>query len=369
MINSALLLCVLSAVCPPSSAVMTSVPDIDSCGYALIMEISGSAIENRAYKDLQPVSKSLPDGRTIEIAFQRVNADALSPCPWKLRIMGDLTVGVTEAGEKCCSSAKLIMGASLDVVKGNGTQLTLDIKAMPETLIVTSDACNSKEVEELIRQAAPEIASRLSVAFPLEGLRTLAQARPDSSPPIEADAYQLGFGWILRVYGASQETHAAPPSVFLQGNIFTLIVSKAMIQALAANQFASGQFPTAMNENGIVDKNGSIHITGVTVDLEPGILVINWLGNELGTGAVTVTWRLAFVTEVNELVLKIQQIEVNGQSKPIPDTKDLINPIDELIKNIAAGPATTTVFSGPMGRLRLTAGQIAPYGILVAGRV
>ncbi len=369
MLNAALVTCVLGAVCVPNLNVVTTVPDVGACGFDFVMGIVGySANQVFTTSEGSTVVQALPDGRRIEITLQRIRADARDLCSPRLRVMADVGVSVVSGDLTACSRARIIMGADTAIGGTPAAGLGLTITPIPDTLVATSDAPNAPQVEEMIKAAAVPLAAKLSGVVPLQGVGTLAAARPPEAPPLEARVYQLGFEWIIQIAAPAQTQHAEAPSVFLQGSIFTLVLSASMVQELASAQLASGQLPSQMSTAGLFDTNGPIRITSVTTALEPGAVVLEWHG-EGPAGPANITWRLAFVPSVNELALRLQQVVVNGEVTCIPESANVINPIGELIRRITTGPATISALVSPLGRTRLLTAEITSYAILVAGRV
>lgn len=363
-------MCVMAAVCPPNVGVTTGVPDVGACGFDFVMEIAGYSVQRQFFTaEGTTLVQTMPDGSRLDITFLRVTADALG-CPGQpLRLKADVGVSVTEGQAARCSRARVKVGADVAVTSSPEDRLTLTITAIPDTMLVTSDAQDAADVEQMVLSTVAPIAARLSAVVPLEELGVLAEAVPPADQPIEAGVYQLGFEWILQVYAARLAPHPPAPRVFLQGDVFTLVLSDRMIQSLATSRPLAGLLPPRMSAAGLVDPNGPITITGITTDLEPGLLVINWLGTDASGRATTITWRMAFAPALNELALKLVQVAVDGQASCLPPEEGLTNPIDEIIKSLTPGQAVIRAARQPLGRMRITTGEIAPHGILIAGRV
>ena len=360
----------MAAVCPPNVGVVTGVPDIGASGFDFVMEIAGYAVQRQFFTaEGTALAQTMPDGSRLEVTFVRLNSDALG-CPGRpLRLKADVQVSVTEGQLVRCSRARITVGADVAVTSSPKGRLTIAITAIPNSMLVTSDAQDAAGVERMVLSIAASIADKLSAVVSLEELGVLSEAVPSGDQPIEAAVYQLGFEWILQVYAARQSPHQSVPRVFLQGDVFTLVLSDRMIQSLATSRPIAGLLPPRMSAAGLVDPGGPIAVTGIATRLESGHLVINWLGTDASGRAATITWRMAFAPALNELALKLVQVAVDGQDSCLLPEDGLTNPIDQIIKSLTPGQAVIRAARQPLGRMRITTGEIAPYGILIAGRV
>ncbi len=246
--------------------------------------------------------------------------------------------------------------------------LCLTFRVLPETLIVTDDAPDAAQVEDMIKAAAPLVASRLSASVSLDGLGSIALARAQAEPTVQASAYVLGYDWVLQVYGPLQSPSCPPPSVIEQGDSFTLVMTRTVVAGLAAKQFASGNIPMYFNEQGMIEPNGPVRIVNINVVLEPATMVLFWNGVAQGGRQAQIIWRMGFVMTPDGLALQIQQISVDGTVEPLPPAASAVNPIDNLVRAIAVGLTGGGVYAGPLGLVRLEEGYISPDGITISGR-
>ena len=366
MLTSALLAVVLAAPCPPQGTVIV-VPDIGKLGIGFVMEVSGSTIDQRFSSLVDSrIERALPEGGKIAITIDRVVADAHAPVGTGLRILANVTVELDSAECARRSRATLFMGAKLKVTTSSGQPPALEIEPIPDSLVVTDDSIQAADVERAIRETGPRIARKLAVSIPLEGLDALVHVCPETTAAT-ARAYDLGFAWVLQVAGPSAPQCGRAPEVFLQGDLFTLVLTRDMVRRLAASEYAAGHFPARMNEQGLVDPNGSVRVTGIRADIEPDTLLVDWQGR-VDSRQVLIRWRLAFVSTAAGLALQINEITVDGMPRPAPKG-GVINPVDDLMKAIAIGPKRTGLLTSPVGRMRLTTGRITAEALLVAGRV
>jgi len=368
MLTTALLALVLAAPCPPEGTVITP-PDIGKAGFGFVMEISGSVIDRMlAQLADSRVERALADGGKIEIVLDRVVADAYAPCGTDLRIIVNATVRLDSAGCVRRSRATIMVGAKLKVQVEPGRAPSLEIEPAPEAIIVTDDSAQAAEVERAILETGPELAAKLATSTPLGGLEALAQASPGGPGAVIAAAYNLGFAWVLQVGGALGQGQASPPQVFQQGDLLTLVLTRETVSRLASYEYAAGHLPSQMTREGLVDPHGPVRITGLSADIEPDALLVDWHGVTEDSRIVLIRWRLGFVSTPSGLALEIREITVDGKPQEVPK-HELINPIDDLIKTIATGPKRTGLLAGPIGRMKLTTGRISAEAVLVAGRV
>lgn len=368
MITTALFALMLTAQCPPAVPMIVP-PDISAVGYGFVMEIAGSTVDSAvAQHATEYVERPLPEGGTIRITFDRLIDYVGGPKCTPLRIVITATVCIGSGEAVSRSHATILVGANLNVIGGGSERLILEVQPLSDAVVATSDAVDGCNIEALIVGTGPQLAEKLKTAIPLEGLGVVAAARADGSGQgVRADAYALGFQWVLQVSGTNAEAPPCVPRVFLQGNTFTLVLSREVLAGLAAYHYRTGSIPKRMNADGLLDHQGDVAVQGLEVDIEPETLIVNWHGLGPGSRPVEAQWKMQFVQTIDGLALQIKQITVDGQPKPVPE--EPINPFDELIKGIAAGPARVGLLASPMGRMRITTGAISREAIIIAGRV
>ncbi len=368
MITAALFVLMLNSQCPPSAPMIVP-PDISAVGYGFVMEIAGSAVDSAVARHAtEYVERPLPEGGTIRITFDRLVNYAGGPKCTPLRIVITATVCISSGDILSRSRATVLVGANLNAVGGGSEQLVLEIQPLPDAVVATSDAVDGCNVEALIAETGPQLAEKLRTVVPLEGLGVVAAAKADGSGrAVRAEAYALGFQWVLQVSGTNTEAPLCVPRVFLQGNTFTLVLSREVLGGLAAYHYSTGSIPKRMSADGLLDPQGEVAVEGLDVDIQPDTLLVNWHGLGSGSRRVEAQWKMQFVQTIYGLALQIRQITVDGQPKPVPESP--INPFDELISGIAAASTRVGLLASPMGRMRITTGAISREAIIIAGRV
>jgi hypothetical protein len=147
-----------------------------------------------------------------------------------------------------------------------------------------------------------------------------------------------------------------------------MFLSAESVQRLACQQFASGAIPRTMSLQGYPDAEGPILVDTITTRLTQNVIALRWDGRSSSGAPAAVEWQMGFVDTPDGLVLGVATVTVNGKVVPTPEQVRLVNPIDELIKNIAFGHVGKALFYSPLGRVKITTGGINSAGILVAGR-
>jgi hypothetical protein len=285
-----------------------------------------------------------------------------------LRIVADLSITRTRGETAVTNQAALVATADLAVTTDKGNGVTVSITVEPRDFELAIDPPDAQAAEKCVMDAACEIASALNTRIVLDGLEVLASSHPGDSTEIEVAAYELGYDWVLQVFRPIRLDHGPVPKVFRLGNVFTLVLSEAALDEMAVYAGRTGRLPPLMNDKGMVDPHGMLRVQSVRGQLDPGWLTLDWQTITPENKPLPVRWRISFVSTGNGLALDIREIGVAGKQQSLPSNEGLVNPIDELIRNIAMGHVGKGIFISPLGRLRFTLGEIADNAIMVAGR-
>lgn len=335
-------------------------------GHDLVLEIAGYVLQRQinTLTDIRLATTS-PAGARAEIAVDSVLAESARPSGPRIRVMAFLTV--TQNVQPSKAQVTFLTDLALTLTSNQNGVVTLRMEATGCPSAAADFACNDW-ARDLVMSKAPELMSKFVVNVPLEGIDSLNHARASGSPPLQVAAYELGYGWVLQISAAVPGACTPPPRIFLIGNAFTMFLSTNLVQRLADVQFASAAIPKRLTDQGIPQADGPIAVDRIVARLGTDVILLEWQGHYEDGRPASAVWDMDFTQTPDGLTLNTRRITLNGVEMAIPPAAKLINPLDELVRNAAFGPAGSKLFASPLGRVRLSVGSIRPEGVLIAGR-
>lgn len=348
---------------------LLSQPTADVSCYDYILEYRGLVVDSQLKALLGiTLSRTYANNSSVSVRFDDLRADAYPQCGSDMRIIVDVSVTINNCGCVNTSAATMIIGANLSIINNRNGTFEVRINPNPCSLGVASDWPVPLLIEQVIRDMANDIASKLSINMPLSGIASLAQARLETAPEVKIGTYQQGYMWVTQIYAPMIPGLGRPPEILNMGSVFTLVIGSRMFQELLGYQFAAGKFPTDMNDQGLFDQKGNIKITGLSASLQQGALNLTFTGRGPEGAPVAAVWNYGFGTALGgQLTPVMNNVIINGQAITLP-SGPVINPVQDILTNVAIGiPGQSSILNTPSAPPSITTGVITPGSISVSG--